>query len=182
MNKQSIGSLLAGIGLGVTVSGLAISLIGSSISGDKIDIENLESSIVASIDEKIATNNNDELMNDIKTLIEELKNTESELIVAKDKLIEQEKEINSLVSEVKDSITTDSKSDVNSEEFDVYISSTIGATEISKILQSYGVVDNADNMRKYIGNNGKTKALKHGQFKFKKNMSYEEALNILMRK
>lgn len=64
----------------------------------------------------------------------------------------------------------------------INIPKNLGASQICKILQENGVIDNSKQFKEYIVKEGKTTKLRSGDFFFTKDLEYDEVLDILTRK
>lgn len=64
-------------------------------------------------------------------------------------------------------------------EVSIFVPEEAGATEVSKLLQEQGVVENADDFLKYIYKNKKSKVLKDGTITFPLHATYEDILALL---
>lgn len=66
------------------------------------------------------------------------------------------------------------------EPLEVYIPSQSRATDIARILEAAGVLENSSAFIQFIEEQDKTTKLRHGNLVFPKNLNYEEILDILI--
>lgn len=73
-----------------------------------------------------------------------------------------------------------SSNKILSESLEVFIPSQSRATDIAKILEVAGVLENSNAFIQFIEDQNKTTKLRHGSLIFRKNLNYEEILDILI--
>ena len=94
---------------------------------------------------------------------------------------EEIKETTETTTEDKKETTTESKKETTTEKTDnSYTEATItvtrgmGSTEVAKLLQEAGVIEDADDFDSYLVKNGISNKIQINTYKFNSNMTYEE--------
>lgn len=84
--------------------------------------------------------------------------------------------------EKEQSIQFPKEEEASQEVIKIIIPKNYGSSQICKLLQEHGIVEDAEKLQEYIKQQGKMTKLRSGEFYFTKGLEYEEILNILMRK
>ena len=168
MRQSKLTFWLIGFGCGMIVTGIIGAISTLNVSTDKMKA-------VISQDE-VATQENNEFVEDAAQEIQDKKK------VKENQLEEATKEINEDYSGENIQTTIENDTEFAKEEKvnEVIIPSQVTASEICKILQKNGIVQNSDDFLAYIKEQKKQTMLKSGKYILPIEGSYEEILKQLL--
>ena len=172
MKKVKLTFWLIGFGCGMIVTGIIGAISTLNVSTDKLKA-------VVSQDEVVAWENN-ELAED--TTQDTAKKMQDKIRVKENQLEEVTKEINENHNRENMQTTIENDTEFTGVEkvSEVIIPSQVTASEICKILQQNGIVQNSDDFLAYIKEQKKQTMLKSGKYILPIEGSYEEILKQLL--
>lgn len=181
---------LRGLGLGIIFAAIvltvAFALQGNSISDDEVIERAKKLGMVMEEDKKeslFSTEKDTETSAVPKTTeadtqkTEPVKNTENDTEVSKKDDASKSTEADSEKETEKDS-----EKDKDSKYVTIKVKKGEVCREVAEDLQRNGLVKDAEEFRKYMGNNGYAKFIKGGTFKIPRGASFQEIARILMKK
>ena len=198
LKKQKFVYWLLGLGCGIIVSGILMTIVGLKVIDQYEMTSSTEEFNEQSDAPKILQQNEtsqqeasaskEPVLEEERVfkepLVEEIEETDSlkenelkENDASKETRLEEE-----VVIEEKKEVDEVDKELVKERNYSIYIPSDATATSIASQLEEEGIIENGNDFLIYIKEQGKTSLLRSGSFMFPEKATYEEALNILLRK
>lgn len=167
MKKVKFTFWLLGFGCGMILTGMLGTLLTL-----KVDFE-----VVSSQDDQ--THNTMQPLTKEDKEIENLSLEESDT-VSEDEPIKEDNLIEDLVGEKENTLKLEESTVETQEKYEVYIPDQSGASEICRILEQAGIIENGKDFLEYIKENEKQTKLKNGYLELPYNADYATLLELLV--
>lgn len=167
MKKVKFTFWLLGFGCGMILTGMLGTLLTL-----KVDFE-----VVSSQDDQI--HNTMQPLTKENKEIENLSLEESDT-VSEDEPIKEDNLIEDLVGEKENTLKLEESTIETQEKYEVYIPDQSGASEICRILEQAGIIENGKDFLEYIKENEKQTKLKNGYLELPYNADYATLLELLV--
>ena len=163
--KRQVTFLLIGLGCGMVLSGILSVLLllntaeykNGIISNENYEVQN---EVVSEKNEEKESLNLDKSVNNISV-------NENKTDSIQQEVVETQTDIEEVTSTVSQTVQ-------------VEIPSNLTASQTCELLEEYGIIDDAQEFRKYISERKMTTKLNEGTFMLEENMTYSELLEKLM--
>lgn len=156
--KEKFIFWLMGLGCGILLSGIVGTFLSLNILNNDFKLKN-------------EMTNEHEISNNSKLNNEAINNSNE---LTEEEIIEKALGLGMKFEDSKE-ISNDENAPIK-----LYISSELGATEICEVLEKSKVVKDGEKFKEYIKKQDKVTSLRHGEFEFSRNMTYEEILEVLL--
>lgn len=181
--KTIIQSFAAGI-LVATIILSIVYFIENNKDDEKINIteENAKSFLEEQGFYVILSSDYNQLVNENKSLKDELINLEEKYTQSNENSVESEEVEIKEEQDIEENDEEDDKTNIEVEEFTLTITRGMTSIDISKILFENNLVKDEVEFNQFLENNGFSRKIQLGQFIINPNMSYLEIANVITRR